>query len=161
MAAIWASELLKLVPCIQLRDEKKIKTLRTCSSQPTYCAMSPKLSWFAIDSFIWFPKFSKATKLQKPSLSCFCFGVSRASLASLSLAVSVLFLAGRQGWQQWLFITYFQWFGLPNGEASGASRNSPWRTSNFPLRKPLQLKYQGHEFSFFAMCQWSTANFNA
>lgn len=93
------------------------------------------MSWFAIYCFFHFISIIfQGYSASKPSLSWFCFGVSRASLASLSLAVSVVFLAGRQGWQQWLFITYIQWFGLPrNGEASGASRNSPWRTSNFPL----------------------------
>lgn len=139
---------------------KKFKTLRTCSSQHTYCAMSPKLSWFAIDSFIWFPKFSKATKLQNQAWAAFASVFRERHLRHFPLPFLFFFLQGGRADSSGSSSPTF------SGLASQTERLQVLQETHLEghpifLFETFTVKISRTWIQFFAMCQWSTANFNA
>ena len=146
MAAIWASELLKLVPCIQLRDEKNSRPLELVLHSLLIVQCPP--SWvdlLLILSFDFqnFPRLqSFKTKLELLLLRCFesvtcvtfpcrfcSFSCRAAGLTAVALhhLLSVVWPPKRRGFRCFKKLTL--------------------KDIQFSSSKPLQLKYQGHEFS--------------
>ena len=144
MAAICrASELLKLVPCIQLRD-KKFKTLVLHSILIVQCPPSwVDLLLILSSDFHHFPRLQCfKTKLELVLLRCFesvtcvtfpcrfcSFSCRAAGLTAVALhhLLSVVWPPKRRGFRCFKKLTL--------------------KDIQFSSSKPLQLKFQGHEFS--------------